>query len=61
MGSCRKIREDVSCAEAFWFPKEHRGRLLTADFNEALGLITCERALFDQAAKEEISLRSGRV
>ena len=33
--------------------------MLTVGFNERLELITCERALLGQAAKEETSLRSG--
>ena len=32
--------------------------VLTADFDERLGLITCERSLLGHSAKEETSLRS---
>ena len=51
------------------FRHSHRGReivevvnrrVLAAYFNEALGLITCEKALLGQTAKEETSLRSCR-
>ena len=34
-------------------------RVLTADFDAGLGLITCERVMFDQAAKLKPSVRSG--
>ena len=34
-------------------------RVLTADFDAGLGLITCERCRFDQAAKLKSSVQCG--
>ena len=44
------------CVEAVPSREEVDRRVLTADSNEALGLINCERALLGQPAKEETPL-----
>ena len=46
------VEVDLSREELDW-------RVLTAEFDEGLGGITCERALLGQSAKDETSLRSG--
>ena len=55
LGGCGKVILDVEAVS----PRGIHSRVLTADVDARLGLETCERCRFDQAAKLKSSVRSG--
>ena len=52
------MRSLQSVLKLFLFEVVVDRRVLTADVDASLGLITCERCRFDQAAKLKSSMRS---